>query len=82
MEQKAYQMELGMNGTRHIMSAIANSVVDKKKRPQGYSPKDIIDLPLIDGRANSAEERQSEQEAAEGALKRRKEIDNRQTKDG
>jgi hypothetical protein len=79
LEQSAYNTEMGMNRVRHIMSAVTNTVIDRKKKPKGLSPKDIMYLPLIDGK-KTKEDYESEQEAADQALIRFKQRDKAQLK--
>ena len=67
MEQFDYNVQLEMNQVRHIMASITNTVVDRKKRPQGYKPSEIMYLPLLDGSKISKED---ELDAAKAALKR------------
>ena len=62
MEKSAYRDEFEMNQVRHIMSSVLNTVVNRKVRPRGYSPKDIMYLPLIDGKGSSVEELLAEKE--------------------
>jgi hypothetical protein len=68
LEQSAYNTEMGMNRVRHIMVAVTNTVIDRKKKPRGISPKEVMRLPLIDGRDKTEEEYKSEQEYADDAL--------------
>lgn len=70
VEQKVYQDQQEMNRVRHIMVTIANSNVSKKKKPQGYSLREMIYLPLIDGL--SEDRVKTEQKKAEDGLARMK----------
>lgn len=67
MERSAYTQQLEMNHTRHIMASVLNTVVDRKKRPKGFTPTDIMELPMLDNK--SAEELIKGQLEAEEALK-------------
>lgn len=66
-EQRSFEMQLDLNHTRHIMSAVVNTVVDKKKRPRGFAPKDIMHLPMLDDK--SRKDLEQGQKDAEDALK-------------
>jgi hypothetical protein len=77
LEQSAYNTEMGMNRVRHIMVAVTNTVIDRKKKPRGISPKEVMYLPLIDG-IKTEEDYKSEQELADEALVRFKQKDKAQ----
>lgn len=68
IEASAFDQEMAMNRVRHLMATMLNTVVDKKKKPKGYSPQDIMHLPLIDGKRMDKEEAKQMQEEAENAL--------------
>ncbi len=67
MEQFVYIQQLEMNHTRHIMAAVANTVVNTKKRPKGFAPKDIMELDMLDGK--SEDQLIDGQKQADDALK-------------
>lgn len=73
LEQVTYEREVGMDRVRHIMSAVTNTVVDRKKRKYGFTPQEILRLPLMDGKSTkTTEQLYDEKDAAQAALKRMK----------
>lgn len=55
--KSAYRQELEMNQVRHIMTAVYNTVVDRKKKKNGYTVQEVMYLPLIDGEYKKEEKK-------------------------
>lgn len=72
VEQSAYKQQWEMNQVRHIMAAVVNTVVDRKKKPKGFSAKEMMPLSLIDGTGKTKDELETEQEMLQNTFEQMK----------